>query len=112
MQVRVDNPNSFPLSAQALTGTLFLAKGDKFGHGSSKPDHSIPARGSSLVQSRVHVDWDDLSSLIPFLTAETVPYTFRGDVTLGREDFNVTLPFSISGDLTRTQLLRAGLRGL
>ena len=112
VQVRVDNPNSFPLSAQAVTGTLFLAQGGKLGHGSSRPGHSIPARGSSLVHSWVHVEWDDLSALKPFLTAESVPYSFRGDVTLGGENFNVTVPFSLSGELTRTQLLKAGVRGL
>lgn len=112
VQVRVENPNSFPLSAEVVTGTLFLAKGGKLGHGSSRPGHSIPPRGSSLVQSRVHVDWGDLSALSPFLTAAAVPYEFRGDVTLGGEDFHITVPFSLSGELTRTQLLMAGVRGL
>jgi LEA14-like dessication related protein len=112
IEVKVDNPNSIPLAAESVSGTLFLADGQKLGHGSSKPGQSIPAKGSSMVQTRLHVDWDDLTSLAPFLGAETVPYSFRGDVTLGSENFNVTLPFTLSGHLTRTQLLQAGLRGL
>jgi LEA14-like dessication related protein len=112
VEVQVDNPNAFALSAEAVSGTLFLANGKKLGQGSAKPTHSIPARGSSMVQSRVHVDWEDLTLLTPFIMAESLPYTFRGDLTLGGESVNVTLPFSLEGRLTRSELLQAGLRGL
>ena len=111
VQLKVDNPNSIPLTAQAVSGTLFVAENQKLAHGSSRPAHSIPARGSSLVQSRLHVAWEDVTSLAPFLAQESLPYVFKGDVTVGSESFNVTLPFTLSGHLTRTQLLQAGLRG-
>jgi hypothetical protein len=45
------------------------------------------------------------------LQHERVPYEFRGDVTLGGQSLNVTLPFSIAGQLTRAELIQAGLRG-
>jgi LEA14-like dessication related protein len=112
VEVQVYNPNTFPLAAEAVSGTLFIGGGQKLGHGSSRPSHDIPASGSSMVQSRVHVDWDDLSALAPFMTADTLPYDFRGDVTLGGKSIHVTVPFTLSGHLTRTQLLQAGLRGL
>lgn len=112
VEVRVDNPNSIPLMAEAVRGTLFVAEGQKLAHGSARPAHSIPARGSSVVQSRLHAAWEDLMSLTPFLAQESLPYVLKGDVTMGGESFNITLPFSISGHLTRTQLLQAGLRGL
>jgi LEA14-like dessication related protein len=112
VEIKVDNPNSIPLTAEAVSGTLFVAEGQKLAHGSSRPGHSIPARGSSLVQSRLHVAWDDLTALTPFLAQESLPYVFRGDVTVGGESLNITLPFTLSGHLTRTQLLQAGLRGL
>jgi LEA14-like dessication related protein len=112
VEVQVNNPNSFPLAAEAVSGTLFIAGGRKLGHGSSRPSADIPAGGSSMVQSRVHVDWEDLAALAPFMTAETLPYDFRGDVTLGGKSIHVTVPFTLSGQLTRTQLLQAGLRGL
>jgi LEA14-like dessication related protein len=112
IEVKVDNPNSIPLAVESVSGILSLAGGQKLGHGTSTPAQSIPAEGSSMVQTRLHVDWDDLTALSPFLGAEHVPYTFRGDVTLGSESFNVTLPFTLSGHLTRSELLQAGLRGL
>lgn len=112
VQVKVDNPNSIPLTAEAVSGTLFLAEGRKLAHGSSRPERSIPARGSTLVQSRLHVAWEDVRSLAPFLAQESLPYVFKGDVTVGSDSFNVTLPFTLSGQLSRTQLLQAGLRGL
>ena len=112
VEVKVDNPNSIPLTAEKVSGTLFVAEGQKLAYGSATPSHSIPARGSSVVQSRLHVAWDDLTSLAPFLARESLPYVFKGDVTMGSESFNITLPFTLSGHLTRTQLLQAGLRGL
>jgi LEA14-like dessication related protein len=112
VEVQVNNPNSFPLAAEAVSGTLFIGGGQKLGHGSSRPSRDIPASGSSMVQSRVHIDWDDLAALAPFMTAETLPYDFRGDVTLGGKSIHLTVPFTLSGHLTRTQLLQAGLRGL
>lgn len=112
VEVFVENPNSFPLTASTVTGTLFVADGQKLGEGSARPEHDIPAEGSSIVPSRVHVAWDELPSLAPFLTRESVPYVFKGNVSVGSDSFNVTLPFTLSGQLTRSQLLEAGLRGL
>jgi LEA14-like dessication related protein len=112
VQLQVTNPNSFPLVAHAVSGTLFVAQRQKLGHGSASPSHSIPAHGTSMIDTSLHVDWDDLTALAPFMGAESLPYEFRGDVTLGGSTLNLTLPFSISGQLTRTQLLQAGLRGL
>lgn len=112
VQVRVDNPNAFPLLAERVAGTLYVGGDQKLGDGVAKPGSSIPARGSALVPSRIQVRWADVSVLGPLLLREAVPYTFRGDVTLGGEDLNVTLPFSLTGQLSRSQLLSAGLRGL
>jgi LEA14-like dessication related protein len=112
VELRVDNPNTYALAVQEVTGLLFLGDGQRLGRSSSKPQHSIPPRGSSIVQSRLHVDWENLSALTPFMAAEAVPYTFRGNVALGNETFNITLPFTLEGQLTRAQLLQAGLRGL
>ena len=112
VELRVDNPNTYALAVQEVTGILFLGNGQRLGRSSSKPQLSIPARGSSTVQSRLHVAWENMSALTPFMAAEAVPYTFRGDVALGSEAFNLTVPFTLEGQLTRAQLLQAGLRGL
>lgn len=111
VEVRVDNPNTFALHTRSVSGTLYVADGQKLGAGAAQPEQSIPAGGSALVPSRIHIAWQDVSALAPLLLKATVPYTFQGDVTLGSEDFNITLPFSLDGQLSRSQLLSAGLRG-
>ncbi|MEO8182036.1 MAG: LEA type 2 family protein [Deltaproteobacteria bacterium] len=108
----VKNPNAFALDAQEVDGTLIVEGGHKLGTGRSRPNHSIPAKGSSSVESHVNIAWDDVPSLQPFLSRESLPYTFKGHVTLGGDTLNVTLPFEMQGKLTREQLLQAGLRGL
>lgn len=112
VEVRVDNPNTFALHTRSVSGTLYVADGQKLGAGAAQPEQSIPAGGSALVPSRIHIAWQDVSALAPLLLKAAVPYTFQGDVTLGSEDFNVTLPFSLDGQLSRSQLLSAGLRGI
>jgi LEA14-like dessication related protein len=108
----VMNPNEFPLSARKVSGTLFVGDGQKLGTGQSTPEQSIPARGSATLESQVQVAWTDLSALTQFVGKSEVPYTFTGDVTLGSDDFQLDLPFTLTGTLTRGQLLQAGLRGI
>jgi LEA14-like dessication related protein len=112
VQLQVLNPNSFPLYAETVEGTLYGALGQKLGVGRSAPSEPIPAEGTSLVASTIHVNWENLAVLAPLLTSERIPYEFRGDVALGGASFHVTLPFTLTGELSRTQLLQAGLRGL
>jgi LEA14-like dessication related protein len=112
VQLQVHNPNSFPLAAEAVSGTLYSARDQKLGQGTSHPREAIPADSSRLVASQIHIGWENLMVVAPLLAAERIPYEFRGDVTLGGESINVTLPFTLSGELTRTQLLEAGWRGL
>lgn len=111
VQLGVHNPNSFALSAQAVSGTLYVGQEQRLGRGEAQPRQPINAGSDGIVQSRVHVDWADVSALLPLLQHERVPYEFRGDVTLGGQSLNVTLPFSIAGQLTRAELIQAGLRG-
>lgn len=111
VQVRVHNPNSFPLAAHAVSGTVFVGRDQELGRGSATPNGSIPANGSSVVQTRVRVGWQNLTALAPFMAYESLPYTFRGDVKLGNDTFNVSLPFTLQGTLSRAELLRAGMRG-
>jgi LEA14-like dessication related protein len=111
VQLSVHNPNTFPISAQAVEGTLFVSRHLELGHGSSKQIDSIPAGATSVVASRLHMSWPNLSSVVPLLTSERIPYEFRGDVAVGGETLNVKLPFTLTGELTRDELMQAGFRG-
>ncbi len=109
----VHNPNSFPLIANAVNGSLRLTNGTELGQGSSRLQSSIPANGSSGVSAQMVVPWSNLGALAPFaLSPNPVPYTFRGEATIGGDSLNVKVPFEVSGQLTREQLLQIGLRGL
>jgi len=108
----VQNPNAFALSAHEVQGTLFVEGGQKLGTGKSNPKQSIPAHGTANVESRVQIAWDDVPALQKFLLRAEVPYQFKGDVTLGGDALQLSLPFEMKGTLTLEQLLHAGLRGL
>jgi LEA14-like dessication related protein len=108
----VKNPNGFALDAHEVEGTLIVEGGQRLGTGRASPHRSIPAHGTGTVESQVQVAWDDVPGLQKFLARASVPYTFKGNVTLGGDTLHLTLPFEMQGTLTREQLLQAGLRGL
>lgn len=109
----VYNPNSFPLVVSSLDGTLELGAGAELGRGHAEPNGSIGAKSSSSVSSQLHIPWANLSALVPLtLSPQPVAYTVRGNAKLGSARLNVSLPFTLRGELTREQLLRAGLQGL
>jgi len=112
VQLEVTNPNSFPLAAEAVEGTLFVANGQKLGSGLAHPRSPIEAQGTSLVSCDVQVAWADLSAIVPLLASPRIPYELRGQLTLGGRTINVSLPFTFAGELDRSELLRAGMRGL
>jgi hypothetical protein len=108
----VRNPNDFTLAARKVEGTLFLGAGQRLGTGRSTPNQGIPARGSASVTSRIRIAWTDAAALSKFLSQASVPWRFEGSSTLGSEHFQIDLPFEVNGQVTREQLLQAGLRGL
>jgi len=111
----VTNPNRFPLIVHAVDGRFSLGPGAgvELGKAHAEPASSIPAQGTSTVTSQIAVGWTNLAALTPFmLSPAAVPYRFDGNATLGGESLNVDLPFTLTGELTRAQLLNAGLSGL
>jgi hypothetical protein len=112
VELDVHNPNNFPIAAEAVEGTLFVGADHELGRGSANPRASIAAGATGPVSSRIHIDWANITALAPLLTAEKVPYQFRGEVVLGGKTIRLGIPFTLSGELTRSQLLEAGMRGL
>jgi LEA14-like dessication related protein len=111
----VFNPNRFPLIVHAVDGRFSLGSGAgvELGKAHAEPASSIPARGTSTVTSNVTMGWTNLAALTPFmLSPAAVPYRFDGTATLGGESLNVNLPFTLNGELTRAQLIDAGLSGI
>jgi len=115
VSLEVANPNRFPLIVHAVDGRFWLGAGAgvELGKAHAEPASSIPAQGTSTVSSEVAVAWTNLAALTPFLLSPAaVPYRFDSSATLGGESLNLQLPFSLSGELTRAQLINAGLSGL
>lgn len=111
----VANPNRFPLVVHAVDGRFSLGPGSgvELGRAHAEPASSIPAEGTSTVTSQIAVAWTNLWALTPFvLSAAPVPYRFDGNATFGGERLNVSLPFTLVGELTQNQLINAGLNGL
>jgi LEA14-like dessication related protein len=112
VDLEVENPNPFPLVARSVNGKLATASGVEIGSGRAEPNGSIPAKGKATVPSLLSVRFANLAALAPFaLSNQPVPYVFSGTATIGGESLNVDVPFSVKGELTRDQLLAAGLRG-
>lgn len=111
IDVDVHNPNSFPLLADAIEGVIVVGPGSTLGHGLAYPRGMIPANGASRVTTQVDVQWSNLGALAPFLmSAGPVPYVFKGKARLGGDGVNVAIPFEVNGQLTRAELIGAGLR--
>jgi LEA14-like dessication related protein len=109
----VYNPNSYPLSAQLVEGVVLLGNGAELGRGAARPPGSLAANSATRVITRLEVPWLNVTALAPFaFSGQPVPYSFRGQATIGGEDINLKVPFELSGTLTREQLLAAGLRGM
>jgi LEA14-like dessication related protein len=113
LDLDVYNPNSFPLIARSVSGSVEIGEGVELGRGNAQPGISIAAKSSSLVSSELTVAWTNAAALAPLaLSPKPVPYTFRGVATIGGEKLNVDVPFVVKGELTRAQVVQAGLRGL
>ncbi|MES1176197.1 MAG: LEA type 2 family protein [Myxococcales bacterium] len=111
----VTNPNRFPLIVHAVDGhfSVGAGAGTELGTAHADPSASIAAQATSTVTSTVAVGWTNLAALAPFaLSPGPVPYTFTGNATLGGSELNVAVPFTLTGELTRAQLISVGLAGL
>lgn len=111
IEVDVHNPNSFPLMANAIEGVIEVGPGSTLGYGTAYPGGTIPAEGASRVITQVDVQWTNIAALTPFLMSPLpVPYVFKGNARIGGDDVNLSVPFEVNGQLTRAELIGAGLR--
>lgn len=113
VDLEVTNPNGFPLIARAVDGTLTVGGGEELGRSHTDLAASIPAGATAHVTSEVSVGFRNLTALAPFVISPLpVPYELKGNATLGGEKLNVSIPFTLSGELTRAQLIGMGLNQL
>jgi len=112
-ELDVENPNAFPLMVRSVSGTLRVGAGTEVGTAKVDTNATIPARATERVASDVRVRWSNLGALAPLaLSPGPVPYVFGGVANVGGEKLNLDVPFELKGNLSREQILQAGLRGL
>jgi LEA14-like dessication related protein len=108
VDLKVDNPNPFPLVANDVKGTLFLAGDKRVGTGSASLGEQIAAQGSGNVKSRLDIAWSSAGALREFIGKSSVPYTFKGELAVSGGPMRVSVPFELTGQLSREQLIAIG----
>lgn len=110
VELDVYNPNSFALSAKSVEGALMLGNGVELGRGQTIPTSPIPGQSTVPMTSSLDIPWTNLGALLPLVTSnQPVPYRFVGSAQLFGESLNVRIPFELTGELTRNQLISLGL---
>lgn len=104
VELRVENPNAFPLVAHGIEGTLFVAEDQRVGTGTARLDEAIEAEGSASVQSQLDIAWTSLGALRELVGKSEVPFTFRGELDVSGGPLGLSVPFELRGQLTREQL--------
>lgn len=107
------NPNRIPLSAQRVTGHVFLDDKYDLGSATVATPIAIPAGQTVRIDVPLSVRWSDLSLLgIVAARPDATPFVVKGTVTIGGDHISFDLPFEAKGAITREQLASAALRGL
>ena len=108
----VRNPNGFAIRASDVKGTLSLQDGTELGRGSAADTVTVLAEQTAAVPTNLEMSWTNLAALAPYaLSPQPLPYKIHGSARIGGEHLNVEVPFDIAGQLTREQVLQAGMRG-
>jgi LEA14-like dessication related protein len=108
----VRNPNGFAIRASDVKGTLSLQDGTVLGRGSASDTVTVLAEQTAAVPTNLNMSWTNLAALAPYaLSSQPLPYRIQGSARIGGEQLNVEVPFEVTGQLTREQLLQAGIRG-
>jgi len=111
-ELDVTNPNSFPLVVRSVDGKLLVGSGIEVGNGRLLSGANIPAKGTVRVVGDMSLPWSNFAAFAPLAASgKPVPYTFDGTANIGGEKLNIDVPFKIKGEITREQMLAAGLRG-
>ncbi len=111
--LNANNPNDFDLMARGVKATIVM--GDKVKLGPVEVPHgiSLPAKGTKKLKLDINATWEQAAQVAQLASGgPTIPYVVEGTVKVGGKSLNVDLPFKINGEVSQTQLIAAGLKGL
>jgi len=113
LQLAVDNPNHIDLSARSVTGKVVLDGKYDLGTVTVSQPFQLPAGQRSHLSVPMTVALRDVAAILGLAaTNRSLPYDVNGNINVGAESFNVTLPFHLSGEFSHEQLLKATLNSL
>jgi LEA14-like dessication related protein len=113
LELGVDNPNRVDLSARSVSGKVVLDGRYDLGTVTVSQPFQLPAGQRTRLAVPMTVALRDVPAILALAaTNRSLPYDVDGDVNIGAESFNVTLPFHLSGEFSHEQLLKATLNSL
>ena len=113
VKVEATNPNNITLSARSVTGKAKLDGRFEMATVTIDKPVVLPPNVPTMIEAPMTLPWADLTALqVLAQSAKPVPYTVEGTVAVGGESFNVNVPFTVSGTITREQIAAAALKSV
>lgn len=113
LKVEATNPNSVSLSARSFTGRAKLDGQWEMGVVTIDKPVALPPHTPTMIEVPMKLPWTDLKALASLASAQRpVPYVVEGTVKIGGERINVEIPWSMTGTISREQIVGAALKGL
>ncbi len=113
LRMEATNPNRITLSAQSIVAKAKLDGKWDLGTVTISRPIALPPNTPTMIDVPMTMPWTDVKALGALAAAPgPVPYVVEGTVTVGGERLHVDLPFSLSGTVTREQIVNAALKAL
>ncbi len=113
LELDADNPNAIDLTGREVKATITLDGRIVLGTAAMTNRISLPAHQKTRIAVPVSSRWKDLSEGLELVTmGKDIPYKVDGTVEIGGDSLNITVPFHVTGILTRAQLMAASLNSL
>lgn len=113
LRFEATNPNGYEIAARSVTGRAKLDGKWELGTVTIAKPFALPPKVPTMLDVPLTLPWTDLKALTALgLATGPVPYIVDGTISIGGERLNVDLPFSLSGTVTREQVIGAALKGL
>lgn len=108
VELDVYNPNGFSLSVQQVAGHVVLGGQHDLGTVTVTKPFELAEKSHTAVTAPLTMAWPNATLLAALaVAAQPVPYTLDGQVVIGGEKLNVTLPFQLKGTIAREDIVAA-----
>jgi LEA14-like dessication related protein len=113
LDLEAENPNGIDLTGREVKATITLDGRVVLGTATVTNRINLPAHKKTMIAVPVSSHWRDLSQGLELVTmGKDIPYKVDGTVEIGGDSLNITVPFHVTGILTRAQLMAASLNSL